>query len=189
MGRGARALSGCTVRHELKPGLPMAIMPPMTSVIRSLRAALACAAAALLAIAAHAQQPQPAPQGQPQMDLPRTQLAVGMYRLDVQVARAPQERETGLMFRRQMPDYEGMLFVFDRPGVQCFWMKNTLLPLTAAFVADDGSIVNLADMAPMTEDSHCSAKPVRYVLEVNQGWFAQRHIRAGAKLKGEVFKP
>jgi uncharacterized membrane protein (UPF0127 family) len=161
----------------------------MTSVLRSFRAALICVASAWLAVMAYAQQRPLAPQGQPQMDLPRTQLAVGMYRLDVQVARAPQELETGLMFRRQMPDYEGMLFVFDRPGVQCFWMKNTLLPLTAAFIADDGSIVNLADMAPMTEDNHCSAKPVRYVLEVNQGWFAQRHIGTGAKLKGEMFKP
>ena len=123
------------------------------------------------------------------MDLPRAQLTIGMYRLDVQVARAPQELETGLMFRRQMPSHEGMLFVFERPGVQCFWMKNTFLPLTAAFIAADGGIVNLADMEPMTEDNHCSTKPVRYVLEVNQGWFAQRHIRAGAKLSGEMFKP
>ncbi|MDR0457997.1 MAG: DUF192 domain-containing protein [Burkholderiaceae bacterium] len=160
----------------------------MTFAFRSFRAALVCAAAAWLALAAHAQpQAQPAPQGQPQMDLPRTQLTAGMYRLNVQVARAQQELETGLMFRRQMPAYEGMLFVFDRPGVQCFWMKNTLLPLTAAFIADDGAIVNLADMAPMTVDNHCSTAPVRYVLEVNQGWFAQRHIRAGAKLGGDVF--
>ncbi|MDR0478643.1 MAG: DUF192 domain-containing protein [Burkholderiaceae bacterium] len=156
----------------------------MTSTVRSFCSTLFGAALALLAVALHA---QPTPEGQPQMDLPRTQLAVGMYRLDVQVARSPQELETGLMFRRQMPDYEGMLFVFDRPGVQCFWMKNTRLPLTAAFIADDGSIVNLADMAPMTEDNHCSARPVRYVLEVNQGWFAQHHIQPGAQLKGEMF--
>jgi len=122
------------------------------------------------------------------MDLPRAQLTIGMYRLDVQVAHTPQELETGLMFRRQMPSHEGMLFVFEQPGVQCFWMKNTFLPLTAAFIAADGSIVNLADMDPMTEDNHCSNKPVRYVLEVNQGWFAQRHIRAGMKFSGEMFK-
>jgi len=156
-------------------------------------AVLGSVAAALLAAAVHAQPkppaPQDQPQGQPQMDLPRTQLTVGMYRLDVQVARAPRELETGLMFRRQMPDHEGMLFVFERPGVQCFWMKNTLLPLTAAFIADDGRIVNLADMAPMTEDSHCSTEPVRYVLEVNKGWFAEHHVRAGMKLTGAVFKP
>jgi uncharacterized membrane protein (UPF0127 family) len=156
--------------------------------IRSLRIALAYTTMSLLAMAAGAQQPQPAPQGQPQMDLPRTQLTVGMYRLDVQVARSQQELETGLMFRRQMPAYEGMLFVFERPGVQCFWMKNTVIALTAAFIADDGSIVNLADMAPMTEDNHCSAQPVRYVLEVNQGWFAQHHVHAGMKFKGQIFE-
>jgi uncharacterized membrane protein (UPF0127 family) len=88
------------------------------------------------------------------------------------------------MFRKEMPQQEGMLFVFEAPGVQCFWMRNTILPLTAAFVADDGTIVNLADMKPMTEDSHCSAKPVRYVLEMNQGWFAKRGIKAGTKLGG-----
>jgi len=145
-------------------------------------------AAALLALAVRAQSQQ-VPQGQPQLDLPRTQLTIGMYRLDVQLARSPLEREKGLMFRREMPSYEGMLFVFDRPGVQCFWMKNTLLPLTAAFVADDGRIVNLADMAAMSLDTHCSAEPVRYVLEVNQGWFEQHRIRAGAKLCSELFKP
>jgi hypothetical protein len=83
-----------------------------------------------------------------------------------------------------MPQNEGMLFIFEQPSVQCFWMKNTLLPLTAAFVTDDGSIVNLADMKPQTTDSHCSAKPVRYVLEMNQGWFARRGLSAGARLAG-----
>ena len=91
------------------------------------------------------------------------------------------------MFRREMPQHEGMLFVFEQPATQCFWMKNTQLPLTAAFVADDGSIVNLADMQPLSEESHCSAKPVRYVLEMNQGWFAKRGIKAGTKLGGAPF--
>ena len=68
-------------------------------------------------------------------------------------------------------------------------MRNTLIPLTAAFVADDGTIVNLADMKPQSDDSHCSAKPVRFVLEMNQGWFAQRGLRAGARLTGVPFKP
>jgi uncharacterized membrane protein (UPF0127 family) len=158
-------------------------MPRMIFIPRFFRLAIASAAAALLAVAVHAQ----AQEGQPQMGLPRTELTAGMYRLDVQLAQTPQQREIGLMFRRQMPEYEGMLFVFEQPGVQCFWMRNTLLPLTAAFIADDGSIVNLADMEPMTENSHCSAKPVRYVLEMNQGWFRQRHVQAGAKLRGQPF--
>jgi uncharacterized protein len=83
--------------------------------------------------------------------------------------------------------HEGMLFVFEQPSVQCFWMKNTLLPLTAAFVDDDGTIVNLVDMKPQALDSHCSIKPVRYVLEMNQGWFAKRAIKAGSKLGGQPF--
>ena len=123
-----------------------------------------------------------------QMDLPRVQLSAGMHLIDAQVAGTPQQRQVGLMFRHQMPQHEGMLFVFEQPATQCFWMKNTLLALTAAFVAEDGTIVNLADMKPQTEDSHCSARPVRYVLEMNQGWFAAKHLRAGNKLGGEVFK-
>jgi uncharacterized membrane protein (UPF0127 family) len=123
-----------------------------------------------------------------QMDLPRVKLSAGMHQIDAQVAFRPDQRETGLMFRKEMPQHEGMLFVFDQPSVQCFWMMNTLLPLTAAFVADDGTIVNLADMKPQTTDSHCSAKPVRFVLEMNQGWFAKKGIKAGFKLAGRPFE-
>jgi len=127
-------------------------------------------------------------QNSPQMNLQRVELTAGMYRIQAQVAASPQERQIGLMFRREMPQQEGMLFVFEQPATQCFWMKNTQLPLTAAFVADDGSIVNLADMQPLSEDSHCSARPVRYVLEMNQGWFARRGIKAGARLGGAAFQ-
>ena len=109
--------------------------------------------------------------------------------IDAQLARTPEQREIGLMYREQMPTQEGMLFQFEVPGVQCFWMKNTVLPLTAAFVADDGRIVNLADMKPQTTDSHCSKEPVRYVLEKNQGWFAKRGIEAGSRLGGTGFTP
>jgi len=126
-------------------------------------------------------------QDQPQTDLPRVHLSAGMHQIDAQVAQSFDQRMIGLMFRKDMPQHEGMLFVFDEPSVQCFWMKNTLLPLTAAFVADDGTIVNLADMKPQTTDSHCSAKPVRFVLEMNQGWFAKKGIKAGAKLAGTPF--
>ena len=93
----------------------------------------------------------------------------------------------GLMFRSSMPVNDGMLFAFEQAGVQCFWMKNTLLPLSAAFVADDGRIVNIEDMQPQSEDSHCSAKPVRFVLEMNQGWFARRGIKPGSRLQGAPF--
>ncbi|MCA0212858.1 MAG: DUF192 domain-containing protein [Proteobacteria bacterium] len=127
-------------------------------------------------------------QDAPQMNLPRVKLSAGMHQIDAQVAATPEQRSTGLMFRKDMPQHEGMLFVFEQPSVQCFWMKNTLLPLTAAFVADDGTIVNLADMKPQTTDSHCSAKPVRYVLEMNQGWFAKKNIKAGFRLAGPPFQ-
>lgn len=126
-------------------------------------------------------------QSDPQMDLQRIKLSAGMHLIDTQVAAIPEQRAIGLMFRKDMPQTEGMLFVFEQAAVQCFWMKNTILPLTAAFVADDGTIVNLADMKPQTTDSHCSTKPVRYVLEMNQGWFGKKGIKAGFKLGGQPF--
>ena len=127
-------------------------------------------------------------QDSPQLDLQRIKLSAGMHRIDTQVAATPEQRQTGLMWRKEMPQHEGMLFVFEQPSQQCFWMKNTLLPLTAAFVEDDGTVVNLADMKPQTTDPHCSAKPVRYVLEMNKGWFAKKGIKAGSRLDGELFK-
>lgn len=123
-------------------------------------------------------------QDAPQLQLTRVKLTAGMHLIDAQVAATAHERAIGLMFRKDMAANEGMLFVFDQPGVQCFWMKNTLLPLTAAFLTDDGTVVNLVDMKPQSLDSHCSAKPVRYVLEMHQGWFAKRGIQAGARLSG-----
>lgn len=127
-------------------------------------------------------------QSAPQLDLPKVTLKAGMHLIHAQVASTPEQRATGLMLRAEMPANEGMLFVFEEPAGQCFWMKNTLLPLTAAFVADDGTIVNLADMKPRTLDSHCSAKPVRYVLEMHQGWFAKRGLQAGFRLGGPPFE-
>jgi uncharacterized protein len=122
-----------------------------------------------------------------QTQLQRVILSVGIHQIDAQVAQSPEQHQIGLMYRSDMPQGEGMLFVFPAPSKQCFWMKNTLLPLTAAFVADDGSIVNLEDMRPQTTDSHCSLKPVRYVLEMNQGWFTKKGLKAGAKLSGRPF--
>jgi uncharacterized membrane protein (UPF0127 family) len=126
-------------------------------------------------------------QDAPQMQLPRVTLSAGMHLIQAQVAATPQERAVGLMFRQEMPVNEGMLFAFEQASEQCFWMKNTLIPLTAAFVADDGTIVNLADMQPQSLDSHCSSKPVRFVLEMNKGWFSKRGVKAGSKLSGPPF--
>ena len=126
--------------------------------------------------------------GRPQ-NLPTVSLRAGLYNITAQVARTQEQRAIGLMYRREMPSHEGMLFVFEEAGVQCFWMRNTPLPLDAAFVADDGRIVNIASMQPHSEQSHCSEKPVRYVLEMNQGWFAKRGLKPGSALSGSPFKP
>ena len=114
-------------------------------------------------------------------------LTAGIHVISAELATTPQQREIGLMNRPEMGANEGMLFVFDRPGQQCFWMKNTLIPLSAAFIADDGTVVNIEAMKPQTLDSHCSTQPVRYVLEMNEGWFAKRGIKPGAKLRGALF--
>jgi uncharacterized membrane protein (UPF0127 family) len=126
-------------------------------------------------------------QTNPQTNLPRVTIAAGMHLIDTQVATTPDQRATGLMYRESMPTHEGMLFAFEQATIQCFWMKNTLLPLTAAFLADDGTIVNLEDMKPRSTESHCSKRPVRFVLEMNQGWFAKKGIKEGFKLKGGPF--
>ena len=120
-------------------------------------------------------------------NLPAIRLTAGMHLIQAQLAQTPDERGTGLMFRTAMGANEGMLFVFEQAGTQCFWMKNTLLPLAIAFVADDGSVVNIDEMKPQTLDSHCSTRPVRFVLEMNRGWFAKRGIKSGAKLQGAPF--
>jgi uncharacterized protein len=119
--------------------------------------------------------------------LPAIQLNAGMHVIQAEVAQSPQQRSIGLMNRPAMGASEGMLFVFEQATQQCFWMKNTLIPLSIAFLADDGSVVNIEEMQPQTLESHCSKKPVRYVLEMNKGWFAKRGIRPGAKLQGRPF--
>jgi uncharacterized protein len=122
-----------------------------------------------------------------QAELPTVQLQAGMHLIQAEVASEPGQRQIGLMKRPTMPINHGMLFVFDSANVQCFWMKNTLLPLSIAFIADDGVVVNIEDMQPQKEDQHCSKKPIRYALEMNQGWFAKRGIKAGYKIKGQPF--
>ena len=119
--------------------------------------------------------------------LAQVRLNAGIHNMNAELASTPQQREIGLMFRNAMPANDGMLFVFEQPGQQCFWMRNTLIPLSVAFIGDDGSVVNIDDMKPQTLDSHCSAKPVRFVLEMNEGWFAKRGIKAGSRLRGGPF--
>lgn len=134
--------------------------------------------ATLCAAAVSAQQPQ---------RLEAITLNAGMHNIRAEVASTPAQRQQGLMYRRDLGAHEGMLFVFPQPSTQCFWMRNTPTPLSIAFLRDDGSVVNILDMAPHSEANHCSAEPVRYALEMNQGWFAKRGVKPGFKLKGAPF--
>lgn len=111
-------------------------------------------------------------------------LTAGIHVIRAEVALAPAEREKGLMFRQALGFNQGMVFLFDVPAVQCMWMRNTLIPLSVAFIGDDGRIVNIEDMAPQTEDNHCAARPARYALEMTRGWFAKHGIATGAKISG-----
>ena len=127
-------------------------------------------------------------QSGPQPKLPTTPLTIGIHVVQAELAVTPEQQATGMMFRTRMGTNEGMLFVNDDAGVRCFWMRNTLVPLTIAFIADDGTIVNTADMEPRSEKSHCSAQPVRCALEMNLGWFAKRGIKPGARISGKPFR-
>jgi len=127
-------------------------------------------------------------QDRPQPKLPTVDLRAGMHLIRAELAVSAEQQATGMMFRTTMGANEGMLFVNDDAGVRCFWMRNTLIPLTIAFLDDDGTIVNLADMQPQSDRSHCSARPVRYALEMNQGWFAKRGIQPGFRLRGGPFR-
>jgi uncharacterized membrane protein (UPF0127 family) len=116
--------------------------------------------------------------------LPIKKLNAGMHIIQAEVAATPESRTTGLMYRKSLAPNHGMLFVFEQPNVQCFWMRNTFIPLSIAFLQEDGTIVNIADMTPQSDQSHCSDKPVRLALEMEQGWFAARGMTAGKKILG-----
>ena len=110
-----------------------------------------------------------------------------MYLIRAEVAGDVESRARGLMFRERLGQNEGMLFVFEQPSTQCFWMRNTLVPLTIAFLADDGRIVNTADMEPKSEASHCSSEGVRYALEMERGWFAKRGLNRGDRISAPSY--
>ena len=121
---------------------------------------------------------------QPQEGLPVLQLSAGMHLVRAELAADYASRMRGLMFRASMPVNAGMLFIFEEAGPQCMWMKNTLIPLSVAFLDDGGAIINVEDMQPQTEDSHCASRPARYALEMNKGWFAARGIKPGSRIGG-----
>lgn len=120
--------------------------------------------------------------------LPAISLNAGMHRISAEVARTAEQRAIGLMHRKSMPQHAGMIFVFEQAEPLCFWMKNTLIPLSIAFLQDDGTILNIEEMKPQRLDSHCSARPARYALEMNAGWFAKRGLKAGDKISGDLFR-
>ncbi|HLS86906.1 MAG TPA: DUF192 domain-containing protein [Burkholderiales bacterium] len=117
-------------------------------------------------------------------ELPVARLTAGMHVIRAEVAADFPTRMQGLMHRESLGRNAGMLFVFDEASIHCMWMKNTLIPLSVAFIDESGRILNIADMEPHSEQSHCAAAPARYALEMAQGWFAERHIRAGMRLGG-----
>jgi uncharacterized membrane protein (UPF0127 family) len=116
--------------------------------------------------------------------LPVVQLKAGMHLIRAEVAADFSTRGRGLMHRKSLAPNAGMLFVFDGPAIHCMWMKNTYIPLSVAFLDEKGEIINIADMQPHSEQSHCAARPALHALEMERGWFAQRGIKAGARLGG-----
>ena len=117
-------------------------------------------------------------------ELPRVDLTAGFYRIQAEVAARDPDRMQGLMHRRSMPANHGMLFVFAQAARHCMWMRNTLLPLSVAFLDEEGRILNIEDMQPQTEDNHCAANAARYALEMNLGWFAGKGIKPGTRIGG-----
>jgi uncharacterized membrane protein (UPF0127 family) len=138
----------------------------------SCRTRLAIAATALvLPIATVAQSP-PIP------------LSAGIHLIQAEVANTSPSRERGLMYREKLAPNHGMLFVFPEVSLHCMWMRNTLVPLSVAFLDETGVVLNIADMQPRTEVSHCARLPARYALEMNLGWFAAKGVKPGAKISG-----
>jgi hypothetical protein len=116
--------------------------------------------------------------------LPIATLTIGKHKAMAEVAITPEQRAVGLMHRFSLKPDHGMLFVFERPETQGFWMKNTFVPLSIAFIAADGRIVSIDDMKPQSEESHFSKGPALYALEMRKGWFAERGIGPGATVEG-----
>jgi uncharacterized membrane protein (UPF0127 family) len=116
--------------------------------------------------------------------MPVFEITAGIHRIEAEVAATNADREQGLMYRKAMAEHHGMLFVFPRAGIECMWMRNTLLPLSVAFLDDKGSILNIEDMQPQTTTNHCAARPARYALEMNLGWFARRGLVRGHRISG-----
>jgi len=112
------------------------------------------------------------------------ELEANGYHIEAEIAATNDSRTLGLMFRSILPANHGMLFIYPDERAHCMWMKNTQIPLSAAFLDGDGTIVNITAMEPSSAENYCASRPVRYVLEMNQGWFQKRGIRVGARITG-----
>lgn len=139
---------------------------------------LAALVATLCSVACQATFAQQAPA------LPVINLNAGIHVIRTEVAVSEQQQQRGLMFRKKLGQNDGMLFVYRGPAHVCMWMKNTLIPLSVAFIDGDGRIVNIEDMQPQTLDSHCGKRLVRYALEMNHGWFRQKSLKPGDVIDG-----
>jgi uncharacterized protein len=116
--------------------------------------------------------------------LPIVELRAGIHLIRAEVAADYSTRGRGLMYRKSLAPNSGMLFIFDGAEIHCMWMKDTYVPLSVAFLDTQGAIINIADMQPQSEQTHCAARPAAYALEMTQGWFAERGVKPGAKLGG-----
>lgn len=119
-----------------------------------------------------------------QVQMPRMDLSAGLHRINAEVAADQSSRMQGLMHRREMPANQGMLFVFTHAERHCMWMRNTYLPLSVAFLDENGRILNIENMQPHSEINHCAAGPARFALEMNNGWFSSKGIKAGQRISG-----
>ena len=116
--------------------------------------------------------------------MPRMELSASFHRIEAEVAADQTNRMQGLMNRRSMGANQGMLFVFPQNDRHCMWMRNTFLPLSVAFLDEEGKIINVEDMKPQNDDSHCAARPARFALEMNLGWFSSRGLKPGQRIAG-----
>ena len=169
------------MRLSLRSLQPSSSFNPGRLVRRAL-VALAIPLVALTTVAALAQDMPPG--AKKPGDFPRAKLTAGMFVIDAAVASTDADREQGLMYRTKLAPNEGMLFVFNERAVHCFWMKNTLIPLSIAFIRADGTVTDIDEMDAETENNHCPRNNGVYALEMSKGWFSSKGIQPGMKIEG-----